>query len=171
MRRQSVRHACLKSADQKQAGEGEEGLAGKGRGRAQVPRHPHLVEHLCPGSLDPPSARHGDRGFRRQHASGKRGKRGGGGARNRSPCGVCSPCKQDGSIPREIDAFLKSLRNHPLWLRDFRRSNITDIKRMPSARRKHRRRSALRSSVCRKTPWRPAAPARRGRRQGQEGAK
>jgi hypothetical protein len=40
-----------------------------------------------------------------------------------------SPCKPDGSIPREIDAFFKSVRQHPLWLHDFVAVDITNIKR------------------------------------------
>ncbi len=57
------------------------------------------------------------------------GKKGGGPGKKAFTLRVVSPSKQDGSIPRELDAFLKSLRNHPLWMRDFTSIDVTDIKR------------------------------------------
>ena len=40
-----------------------------------------------------------------------------------------APISPDGSTPREIDAFLESLRNHPLLQRDFPLVELADIKR------------------------------------------
>ncbi len=40
-----------------------------------------------------------------------------------------APIMPDGSTPREIDAFLESLRNHPLLKRDFPIVELADIKR------------------------------------------
>ncbi len=118
-----------------QVGEGKEEVEGKSRGRAEVPRYPHLVEHLYPRSLDSIAVRHGDRGFRWSVRTGKQRKKGGGGgSRKLFTLRLLAPSKQDGSIPREIDAFLKSLRNHPLWVRDFLSIELTDIKRGTNTR-------------------------------------
>ena len=62
-------------------------------------------------------------------STGKKGGGGGGGGKRLFTLRLLAPSKEDGSIPREIDAFLKSLRNHPLWVRDFLSVEITDIKR------------------------------------------
>ena len=45
-----------------------------------------------------------------------------------------APLAQDGVTPRDIDAFLNALRNHPLFRRDFGSAELTEITRSQGSR-------------------------------------
>jgi hypothetical protein len=129
VRVESTRHACLKSADQQKLEKQKKGLAEKVEAVQKFldtrilwsAYTQDLSTRLPPGTLIA--------SFEGACTLEGSGKKGGGSGKKLFTLRVLSPSKQDGSIPREIDAFLKALRNHPLWLRDFLSVEITDIKR------------------------------------------
>jgi hypothetical protein len=130
VRAESSRHACLKSADQTKLERQKKELAEKveavrkflGTRILWSSYAQDLSTRLPPGTVieafDGVCELEGSE------------KKGGGGGKKLFTLRLLAPSQQDGSIPREIDAFFKSLRNHPLWLRDFLSVEVTDIKRV-----------------------------------------
>jgi hypothetical protein len=132
VRRQSARHACLKSGNQKKLETEKKDLRARVEAvdkflstRVLWSKYAQDLSTRLPSGAVVES-------FDGVCELESAGKRGGGGGRRTFILRISSPCNPDGSIPREIDAFFKSVRKHPLWLHDFQSVDITDIKRMPA---------------------------------------
>jgi hypothetical protein len=130
VRMQSARHACLKGADQKKLEKQKKVLADKVDAVQKF-----LSTRISWSAYTQDIASRLPRGTVLESFDGSceleaGGKKGGGGAVKKSfTLHVISPSKEDGSMSPELDSFFKSLRNHPLWLRDFLSVDVMDIKR------------------------------------------
>ena len=90
---------------------------------------------------------------------------GGGAAERAFSLRATAPLAQDGVTPRDIDAFLSALRNHPLFRRDFASAELTGIKRSQGSRTVTA--GATFTIVCVPKRQRPCAKRPRATRKGQ----
>ena len=126
---ESSHHACLKSADQTKLERQKKELAEKVEAVRKFLGTRILWSAYAQDlstRLPPDTVIQAFDGANELESDAKRG----GAGKKSLTLRVLSRSKQDGSIPREIDAFFKSLRNHPLWMRDFLSVEVTDIKRV-----------------------------------------